>query len=257
MDILDFLMQKKILFVFPHPDDESYSSTVLIRRLLREKNQIFVIYLSTGVPREEEYASPMKDKYEYSKYLSVREEEFRKSLEAIGVDKRYVLSLEYTTRDSMLYLKKIINKLEEFVKKYRIEIFFTSPYEGAHPDHDICSFLGSLIKNRHKNIISMEYLGYFLREGKFSFGDFLNFPQEPIFQLPLSNEDIYLKRKIYGIYKSQAIILNSFKMLPEKFRKKPDYNYSKPPSREIFYMSWQNKVNPIQVVDKIAAFNAI
>lgn len=249
------LFQKKILFLFPHPDDESYSCSVLIKRLQKENSAFYLLYLSTGVSVREEFVSPMADKYSYDEYIETRKSEWIQAMNLLNLRKEQFRCLGYPTRTTMYHLHEIINYVIEFIRSNRISIVFTSPYEGAHPDHDICSYIGSIITRKILSASCYEYAGYFLHKGRLKSGTFLTNFKKNLLRVLVSSQEKEFKRKLLSIYRSQSIILDNFELTNEFFRSQPDYDYSSIPSNEIYYLQWQSSLGPKDVINAIKKYN--
>lgn len=256
LDNLDFFGDGNILFLFPHPDDE-LSSTALISKLIKNNKKVFLIYLSSGVPSEEEYQSPLKDKYPFSLYSVLRGTEFYRALKLLSIPSEYLSLLNYSTKKTPFYINSIYSTVEKMILREKVNTLLSCAYEGGHPDHDICSFVASSIQKRHKKILGVEYTSYFMENGKIITGKFMHSQIEEKLTITLSKNDKRLKKNMHQLYSSQSDMLKNFLLLNETFRIKPYYNYSSLPARDICYESWQGSITAEQVLQQIKISNLL
>lgn len=256
--LFEILAGKKILFVIPHPDDEFYSCTAIISMLLNiNPKNVYILYISHGVPSSEKYSPPLSNIYSYDDYLKIYIKEQTDSVKAMGINSNSHFSLNYPSSTILSNLPNAFKSLKEIIVKNHINVIFSCPYEGAHVDHDLTSFLCSQINITYPNVISFEYGSYFSYKSKLTMGRFLNDNNSNKYLLKLTKEDLMLKEKIRKIYKSQNFMIKTFLTYNEFFRIKPNYNYNKKPDKEIFYESWQSTINSEDVIKEMKRFKLI
>ena len=117
-------MNKKILVIAAHPDDEMLGCGGTIAKYHRKGYEIKIIFLADG-----EGARPIKD-------IENRESMSKKALSVIGVKDIHFLRLPDNQLDS-LPLLEIIRNVELIVDDYCPTIIFTHWYHDLNIDHSI------------------------------------------------------------------------------------------------------------------------
>ena len=114
----------------------------------------------------------------------------------------------------------------------------THAYEGGHPDHDACSFLGhALGKDLMLPVWEMP-LYHRDQEGLMRRQQFLCGSGEE-FELQPRGEELERKRRMVDEYKSQHHAIRDFPLAPERFRPQPTYDYCRPPHpKTLNYEAW-------------------
>lgn len=121
-----------ILFVYPHPDDETFASGGLISEVCAQKNfNTFALTITKGELGDELLKLPP------TKLGKVREKEYRSAVKTLGV-KNYEV---WNYPDGTICTKKqeIKSQLKDFITQHQITTVVTYERTGmyAHPDH-IC-----------------------------------------------------------------------------------------------------------------------
>ncbi|MFB3812616.1 MAG: PIG-L deacetylase family protein [Terriglobales bacterium] len=59
-------------------------------------------------------------------------------------------STSRTLRDQQLYraIPELVETAEEMIARYKPQALLVPAYEGGHPDHDVCSFVGWVLGRR-------------------------------------------------------------------------------------------------------------
>jgi len=254
-NIDDIFHKKNILFIFPHPDDESYSSSILIKRLIEKKERVFLLFISNGVPIKKKYQAPISLIYSYDEYLSTRKNELNSAMEYLGLDKKNLICFNYFSQTILNKIPEVISLVKEVIFKKNINVIFCPPYEGSHPDHDVLSFIVSKISKKLNNIKVFEYTGYYLKDKKINSGNFLKKSKFNNFLINLTLKEILFKKNIIKMYKSQNDILKKIKFnSKELFREQIVSSYKEMPTFDFFYSSWLKSIKPIDVVKKFKNF---
>ena len=246
---------KNILFIAAHPDDELVGATFIIKKILLKKNLI-IFFPTNGVISQEDMWFWEKKKYEEKKKL--RNEEMKKSLRLLGVEKFF--KQDIPTRKLKENIDKTFSKINHLVKNYKIDTIFCPAYEGGHQDHDVSNFICSRFRNNSK---IYEYAEYNYSKGQINCNEFVK-PMKNEVTIKLSEKEKKEKIKLLKIYNSEKGNLDYINFEKECYRKLYDYDYSRPPhSGKLFYrrfsfFSWHPRVdsdNPKNVIKKIVNSN--
>lgn len=124
----------KILFIYPHPDDETMTSGSLMSRLVDDQRfEVYAVSVTHGEHGDEKYKLPP---YELAE---VRKSEFKQAMETLGV-KRLDL-WNFIDGNMSGQEKEIKAKVTEFITKNEIDVVVTFERLGlyGHPDHILLS----------------------------------------------------------------------------------------------------------------------
>lgn len=138
----------KFLFVFAHPDDETFSSGGTIAKLSGQKNKIILITATKG--EKGEPGNPALTTMD--KLGEVREKELRNAAKILGISNIYFLGfLDGTLR--YVKNKTIEQKILSVLKKEKPDVVVTFDKSGAsnHPDHKAVSRSATRIFEAYKN----------------------------------------------------------------------------------------------------------
>jgi LmbE family N-acetylglucosaminyl deacetylase len=134
----------RVLVLVSHADDESVGYGALLQRM----REAVVVIATDGAPRDEYFWRQYGSR---EAYAAVRRDEVRRATQLAGV-RELVLLAEEDSRleDQRLFLNlaAAYERLEKLVERVRPEAIATLAYEGGHPDHDSCSFLGARLGER-------------------------------------------------------------------------------------------------------------
>jgi len=122
----------KTLFVFAHPDDETFSSGGTILKLTEKKNIVNLICATKGEAGEPGNP-PITDK----KYLGkIREKELKNAAKILGISKIHFLGLIDGTLHK-IKSEKLVKLILPIIKKENPDVVITFDSTGAsnHPDH--------------------------------------------------------------------------------------------------------------------------
>jgi LmbE family N-acetylglucosaminyl deacetylase len=247
---------KKILFVIPHPDDEIVGACILIRKLLREKKKISMVFLTNGVISPNQNWFWKKNKYQ--DFVKIRKDEMLHSLELLNIKEYYYQNIPTRTlRYKISESHKLICKI---IKKNKIDTIFCPAYEGGHQDHDIANFICSRLKGLCNLYEFAEYNFFQRKINSNTFFDSNN-NEETIL---LNHSQQKFKNKCLRIYESEKKNLDYINVDKESFRPMLNHNYSKPPHhgtlfyRRYSFFSWHPKVDsssPLETTNIILRSN--
>jgi len=139
----------KVIFVFAHPDDESFSSGGTIAKLVKEKHIVRLITATKGEAGQR--GDPLIKPDE--PIGKVREEELKKAAKILGISEICFLGfIDGTLKDKEKGLEK---KISEIIKKENPDIVITHDKRGGsnHPDHKAVSRCTTNVFNRYKDTV--------------------------------------------------------------------------------------------------------
>lgn len=139
----------KIVFVFAHPDDESFSSGGTIAKLNQEGSEIKLIVATRG--EEGQVGEPPVTTKE--KLGEVREKELKAAAKILGIS--YIYFLDY--RDGTLKnitSKELVKKVFSILKQELPDIVVTFEKQGIsrHPDHMKISKVATIAFKKYMKI---------------------------------------------------------------------------------------------------------
>jgi len=222
-----------------HPDDETIGASALLARF----PESLIVYLTDGAPRDRNLWPPgMAGQRE--QYAAVRRREAAEAMAHAGVSEGQIFWLGGVDQEAIFEARALALKLTQFVRKHRVDVLITHPYEGGHPDHDAAA----LIAKHAMTIVGasscalLEMTSYHAREGHCETGEFLGEGRSSEIVFELSQEDRERKRKMMDAYTSQRLVLGNFPISSERLRMAPKYDFSDPPHEaKLWYecIGWQ------------------
>lgn len=121
----------KILYIYPHPDDESFGPAHVMSKQLRQGHEVFLLTLTRGG------ATKQRFKYDYSieEMGNVRFEEMLRVNEVLGLSGMTVLDLPDSGLKEM-DPRQIEKVIAEEVEKIKPEVLVSYPVHGISGFHD-------------------------------------------------------------------------------------------------------------------------
>lgn len=141
----------KVIFIFAHPDDESFSSGGTIAKLAQIGVVVELITATKG--EEGELGDPPISTRE--NIGKVRGKELKKASKILGISKIHFLGFKDGSLPS-IPLRKLSNKVLEVLISQKPDIIFTFGKEGAsrHPDHIRIGKVGTYAFKKYMNSIN-------------------------------------------------------------------------------------------------------
>ena len=210
-----------------HPDDETIGASSLLARFPESA----VIYLTDGAPRDSKLWSP-EFRGTREEYALMRSAEAERALEVAGVSPRQIHWLGAVDQEAIFSAADLARSLAETLTRLDTDILITHPYEGGHPDHDSAALIARLAAaqlDAERAPSLAEMTSYHAQNCHCVNGEFLNSCTEEEICIDLSPADREQKRTMFSAYASQKLVLSSFGTDRERFRRAPDYDYSRPP----------------------------
>ncbi len=120
-------MNKKILVVAAHPDDEVLGCGGTIAKHVLNKDLVHIIFMSDGVSSRKNYSkSNLRSRLKASKLAQ----------SILGISSANYFNFPDNKMDSIPLLN-IVQKLETVIKKFKPEIIYTHHYNDLNVDHKI------------------------------------------------------------------------------------------------------------------------
>lgn len=253
MDPLSPLLNRTLLLV-AHPDDESISCGALLQRI----REPIVVYGTDGGPEDQYFWGHYGSR---ENYVELRRKEATAALGAVGVSEIVWLSDGdgRQFQDQHLYrnLPEAAKSLRNVVAAREPDVILTLAYEGGHPDHDACNFLGGQVAHE-AGLPAWEAPLYFRRaDNNVLLQEFHSTNGTEIDLIP-TEEEMRRKRSMCEAYVSQKGVVAIFENnVRETFRPMAQYDYSRPPHAGILnYEAWQWPIKGQQVADKFQEYLA-
>lgn len=119
------------LYIFPHPDDESFGPAPAISKQKREGHQVYLLTLTRGG------ATKQRFKYNYSveEMGEIRHQEMLKVAEVLNLDGMNVVNLPDSGLKEM-DSREIENVVKDYIMLIQPEIIVTYPVHGISGFHD-------------------------------------------------------------------------------------------------------------------------
>lgn len=236
---------RRVAIVAAHPDDEAIGLGGCMH-LLREP---VIIHITDGAPRD------LHDTAENGfatreQYAEERRRELLESLRAGGIAPADTVLLGYADQESALHMTQLAHELADVFARLRIDLLFTHPYEGGHPDHDAAAFAVhsacELLPERRRPRV-VEFTSYHDRDGRMETGVFLQNGTSREVAMKLGPEARERKERMLACYRTQKKVLRNFNTREERFRPAPAYNFTSPPHQgRLFYEQFATTVTPQQ-----------
>jgi len=194
------LINKNILILAPHPDDELISSFFIIDKAKRLASSIKIIFVTSGecnyLGKIRAYKSLKLSKKDYA---SIREKEARSVMESLGItDFEFwrLPDLGLANNKHRLY-EKLLNT----IKQFNPDIIVSPSTLDLHKDHNSVGVVVSYLARKFQDI----KIYYYIVHGN-NILDSLTFNIE----LRLSNELKEQKKQLFNCYRSQVLYNKSF-----------------------------------------------
>jgi len=204
----------RVAFVSPHPDDAELCCGILIRRLIRSGIEVNYVCVTDGAPVEQDHLNltSLPPNYDREAYKSTRHRETTRALDLLGVEPGCIEFLDYPDLGTLNHIHSIVENFGAILKD--VDGVFCCPFEGGHPDHDVCRF--ALAESARLSAYSgkmFEYASYNVR----GYQVFLKDSPADLTIIAEPEEEQFQKR-IAEIFVSQKEMATQFKTNIECFR---------------------------------------
>jgi LmbE family N-acetylglucosaminyl deacetylase len=215
----------RTLVIAAHPDDET-ACAVLLQRM----REPAIVFLTEGAPAAEFFWHSYGSQQNYA---AVRRAEALQALAAIGIGRAHFLSDlvgcgPFRDQELYLHVEELVARLPRIAESVAPEALLVPAYEGGHPDHDVCSFVGYVL-GRALDIPVWEMPLYHrsasgcLVHQQFAVGTGAEVALEPtVLELQRQNAMV-------TAYASQTDLKDYLMARRELYRLQAGYDYSRPP----------------------------
>lgn len=217
----------RTLVLLAHPDDETGGCTALIQRV----REPIVVFATDGAPKDEFF---WKAYGSQDRYRRIRKQEARCSLAGLGISNVHFLD-EFmgatgTFPDQELHerLSPALSALLAIVRRYRPHAILVPAYEGGHPDHDACSFLGALAGELAATPVWEMPLYHRDARGRLVCRRFRELNGTEI-KIRLTTNELVNRSIMIANYSSQTDLGSFIDSNVERFRPQPQYDYTRRP----------------------------
>jgi len=246
VDSLRPLLRRTLVLV-AHPDDEAAACGALLQRI----DDPIVVFATDGAPRSDYFWKSYGSREEYAR---VRKQEAQEALAAIGASHVHCLCEDAPIADQELYLHLLeaYETLADLIKTEMPQAILSHAYEGGHPDHDACSFLASVARER-LGVSAWEMPLYHRASGEVQRQSFIDSDRQVVIEL--TREELSRKHDMYRAYRSQGSVLQDFTAPVERFRPMPNYDFARVPHAGVLnYEAWQWPIKGSDLCRAFAAF---
>jgi LmbE family N-acetylglucosaminyl deacetylase len=226
----DWVPADRIAIVVAHPDDETIGTGGLLTRL----SNPWILVVTDGAPRN--LVDARAKGFESAEaHASARRVELRSALALAGISTKRLRELGIPDQEAAFQLPELAGRLREFFKTHRIQIVFTHPFEGGHPDHDATAFAvhaaAALIgREGWDGPAILEFTSYHADRDGLVVQRFLSRDDSPETLIVLGEEARSLKRRMFDAHATQQQVLARFQIDAERFRPAPSYDFADLPN---------------------------
>jgi LmbE family N-acetylglucosaminyl deacetylase len=251
-DSLDGL--RRVVFISPHPDDVELCCGILIRRMVRDGVEIHYLCVTDGAPAQDIAAGlgSLPGDYDQRAYKLTRRRESLAALDILGVAPSGVRFLDYPDLGTLNHIDSIVEDFGAALQS--VDAVFCCPFEGGHPDHDVCRFALGVAADR------TEYAGVVFEYASYNSRGYQVFLRDapPPFTLSAEPDEERVQRRVAQAFLSQQEMASHFNTHAECFRRAGDFfnaddylTYSEAPEYEQFAFPAS------RVLDKIREYLSI
>lgn len=212
---------RRILILAPHPDDEVVACGIAARRARAEGAEIFVLFLTTGVPPREALWRWQRAGYEAR--VSRRRDEALEAATMLGVQPAG--SLDIPSRRLLAHLDEAATAVDRALAETRASELWVTAFEGAHQDHDAANAIAAVFRGR---LPVWEFAAYNLAGARVRSNRFLD-ARGGVIELRLDRGEAALKRQALAVYASERGNLGHIRVDEEAYRPLPQHDYAAPP----------------------------
>ena len=237
------------LILLPHPGDE-----IACAGLLQHCCDPVVVFATDGMT-EDERSCPTLRRQQKLRYE--RRQEATTALLLAGIQRAEFLG-SYGNNMEVLRLHRgvaqLFDVLWQMMTHYRPEAVLVPAYEGGHPDHDVCSFVGALLRTRLNTPVWEMPLYHKSDAGELVYQRFRQMNGTEVIY-PLGPEELSLRAAMAACYTSKRDFAYLEADDLECYRPQAEYDYSRPPqNRTVNYENRRCPVSPWELCRQLTLY---
>ncbi len=217
----------RILILAPHPDDEIVACGIAARRAATNGAQVFVLYLTTGVPPRETLWPGRRARYPL--LVARRRDEALAAAALFGLLPAGFLDIP--SRRLVAHLDQAAAAVDRAVRETAADCLWVTAFEGAHQDHDAANAIAARFRDR---VPVWEFAAYNYAGGRVRSNRFHD-ARGGLIELHLDRGEIALKRRALRLYASERGNLAHIRTREEAYRPLPHRDYGEPPHAGILF----------------------
>ena len=212
---------RRILVLAPHPDDEIVACGIAALRARAAGAQVFVLYLTTGVPAREVLWPWQRAGHDAR--LSSRRTEARVAAALFGLEP--IGSLDYPSRQLRHHLDAAAGEIGRVIMERGADALWVPAFEGAHQDHDAANALAAQFCDVLPvyEFAAYNFAGRRVRSNLFADGSAGDL------SIDATAEEAALKSQALACYESERDNLRHIRATHESGRLLPRHDYGEPP----------------------------
>lgn len=217
------------LVVAPHPDDETIGAGAWIAG---NASAVTIVHITDGSPRDVANAS---------EYAATRRHDVNKVLDLARVPAANRYRFELIDQETYLHLPELTDSLIELIRDCECDTVLAPAYEGGHPDHDSAAF--AVARARKVLDARIEHREYRLYHAGLD-GSIDSETLAGAEIVSLTAAERKLKRRMLDCFRSQQTFLSNFGVTDERFRRAPEYDFTRAPNNGVLlYERWGWKLS--------------
>ena len=246
-----------ILVLAPHPDDEVVACAAAIGQARAAGAKVALIFLTHGCI--EAAAMWPWARHRYGAAVARRRAEGERAAAELGV--AIAGQAERPARHLWRELPAAEAEVRAAMAAHHVDQLWVPAYEGGNPDHDGANALAARLAGEGVSVL--EFAEYNLARGRARSHAFPD-PNGQETVLALSPDEQAAKRRLIGLYASEAANLYYVRVERETFRPLAAYDYARPPHPgKLWYARFQwapfrqprvDYTRPADVTAAIAAY---
>jgi LmbE family N-acetylglucosaminyl deacetylase len=212
---------RRVLILAPHPDDEIVACAIAARHARDTGAQIFVFYLTTGVPPREllwpwQHAS-------YESRVGRRRDEALAVAALMGFEPAGFLDIP--SRRLVARLDEVAAAIDRRLLDIDPDCLWVTAFEGAHQDHDAANALAARMRDALPvwEFAAYNYAGTRARSNRFFDAG------GGVIELSINRDEAALKGRALALYASERGNLAHITLAEETYRPMPRHDYALPP----------------------------
>ena len=241
-------LARKLILV-PHPGDE-----IACAGLLQHSRDPVVVFATDGMT-EAECSCPTLRRQRVLR--NVRRREATTALTLAGVRQVEFLSTPERKMEALQLYRAVgplFEALCQVIARYQPKIILVPAYEGGHPDHDVCSFVGALIHIRLNLPVWEMPLYHKSDTGELIYQRFRKMNSTELIYT-LGPDALFRRAAMVACYGSRRDFVDLEVDDMECYRPQAEYDYSQPPQHgTIHYENGHRSVSTADLCRQLALY---